>query len=243
MNDGYWGMGVTAGDDYRLRFFARTDRRPTRPIAAIVERRRRQPDRRATFTACTVGERLARVRSDAASRRERIRSARLALSFGTTGRVWLDMVSLFPAKTFKNRPNGLRPDLAQMVADLKPGFIRGPGGCFAEGITIESRPQWKRSLGPIETRPGTYSPWGYWSTDGFGYHEFLQFAEDIGADALWVVNVGVSCSFRSGTFLPDERCAGADSGHARRDRVRDRSARRRSGAPSARRTAIRRRSR
>jgi len=86
---------------------------------------------------------------------------------------------------------------------LKPGFVRGPGGCFAEGITIESRPQWKRSLGPIETRPGTYSPWGYWSTDGFGYHEFLQFAEDIGADALWVVNVGVSCSFRSGTFLPD----------------------------------------
>ena len=57
---------------------------------------------------------------------------------------------------------------------------------------------------PVETRSGTYSPWGYWSTDGFGYHEFLQFAEDIGADALWVANVGVSCSFRSGTFLPDE---------------------------------------
>jgi alpha-L-arabinofuranosidase len=118
--------------------------------------------------------------------------------------VWLDFVSLFPVRTFKNRPSGLRPDLAQMVADLKPGFIRGPGGCFAEGITVESRPQWKRTLGPVEGRGGTYSPWGYWSTDGFGYHEFLQFAEDIGADALWVANVGVSCSFRSGTFLPDE---------------------------------------
>jgi alpha-L-arabinofuranosidase len=118
------------------------------------------------------------------------------------------MVSLFPAKTFKNRPNGLKPELAQIVADLKPGFVRGPGGCFAEGITVESRPQWKRSIGPIETRPGTFSPWEYWSTDGLGYHEFLQFSEDIGADALWVVNAGVSCSFRSGTFLPDEDVPG-----------------------------------
>ena len=134
--------------------------------------------------------------------------ARLALSLGSTGRVWIDFVSLFPEKTWKNRPNGLRPDLAQLIADLKPGFVRWPGGCFAEGITIESRPQWKRSIGRLEDREGTYSPWGYWSTDGFGYHEFLQFSEDIGADALFVVNVGVSCSMRSGTFLPDEALPG-----------------------------------
>ena len=68
--------------------------------------------------------------------------------------------------------------------------------------------------------PAWYSPWGYWNTDGFGYHEFLQFAEDIGADALYVVNVGVSCSFRSGTnATPRRGSAWTDSGHARRDRV------------------------
>ena len=134
--------------------------------------------------------------------------ARLALSLGSTGRVWIDFVSLFPKKTWKNRPNGLRLDIAQLIADLKPGFVRWPGGCFAEGINIHSRPQWKRSIGRLEDREGTYSPWGYWSSDGFGYHEFLQFSEDLGADALFVVNVGVSCSMRSGTFLPDEALPG-----------------------------------
>ena len=130
--------------------------------------------------------------------------ARFALHLASTGTLGLDFVSLFPAKTWRGRPNGLRPDLAQLIADLKPGFVRWPGGCFAEGITVEGRPQWKRSIGRLEDRTGTYSPWGYWSTDGFGYHEFLQFSEDLGADALFVVNAGVSCSMRSGTYLEDE---------------------------------------
>jgi alpha-L-arabinofuranosidase len=202
VNDGYWGMSVTAGDDYRLRFYARADRTFRGPITAIVESEDGRAIVSSTFSEAP-GDRWRLYDATLRATRTDPR-ARLALSMGSTGRVWLDFVSLFPARTFKNRANGLRPDVAQAVADLKPGFIRGPGGCFAEGITIESRPQWKRTLGPVETRAGTYSPWGYWSTDGFGYHEFLQFAEDIGADALWVANVGVSCSFRSGTFLPDE---------------------------------------
>ena len=197
VNEGYWGMGVKAGDSYRLRFFARTEG-PTEISAALVA-----PDGKSIGTRAVAITGAWRQYETVIVASVTEPKARLALTFGRTGRTWIDMVSLFPLKTFKNRPNGLRPDLAQVVADLKPGFIRGPGGCFAEGITVESRPQWKRSIGPLETRTGTYSPWGYWSTDGFGYHEFLQFAEDIGADALWVVNVGVACSFRSGTFLPD----------------------------------------
>lgn len=198
VNTGHWGMNVVGGDRYRLSFFSRAE----------------EPMRATALLQSADGRTLAELPVNVAAgnwRRQEVlltatatdAQARLALRFDSPGRVWLDMVSLFPVRTFKNRPNGMRPDLAQVIADMKPGFIRGPGGCFAEGITIESRPQWKRSLGPIEERPGTYSPWGYWSTDGFGYHEFLQFAEDINADALWVVNVGVSCSFRSGTFLPD----------------------------------------
>ncbi len=134
--------------------------------------------------------------------------ARFALHLPSTGTLGIDFVSLFPAKTWRDRPNGLRPDLAQIVADLKPGFVRWPGGCFAEGINVESRPQWKRSIGRLEDRTGTYSPWGYWSSDGFGYYEFLQFSEDVGADALFVVNVGVSCSMRSGTYLEDSELPG-----------------------------------
>jgi alpha-L-arabinofuranosidase len=205
LNEGYWGIGVTSGAEYRLAFHLRWVDPFRGPIVPSLERAdgttiasgmvtqvHGRPDGWRKFEAT-----LTATATDP--------KARLALAFPGPGRMWIDMVSLFPAQTYQNRPNGLRPDLAQMVADLQPGFIRAPGGCFAEGITVESRPQWKLTLGPLESRRGTYSPWGYWSTDGFGYHEFLQFAEDIGADALYVVNVGVSCSFRSGTFLPDDQ--------------------------------------
>ena len=202
VNDGYWGMGVQAGEAYRLSFFARADG-VTRVDALLVG-----PDNRVLAgVALPVSGPGWRRYETTVTARVTEPKARLALAFAPAGRIWLDMVSLFPERTFRDRPNGLRPDLAKMIADLKPGFIRAPGGCFAEGLTIQSRPQWKRSLGPIEARTGTYSPWGYWSTDGFGYHEFLQFAEDVGAEALYVVNAGVSCSFRSGTFIPDAELA------------------------------------
>jgi alpha-L-arabinofuranosidase len=198
INSGHWGMRFVQGDGYHLSFFARGERPMT--VTALLQSTDGRTLARRPLTVPAGDWRRHDVRLTAGGSDPK---GRLVLRFDTPGRLWLDMVSLFPEKTFNGRPNGLRPDLAQVIADMKPGFIRGPGGCFAEGITIESRPQWKRSLGPIEQRTGTYSPWGYWSTDGFGYHEFLQFAEDIGADALWVANVGVSCSFRSGTFLDD----------------------------------------
>jgi alpha-L-arabinofuranosidase len=131
-------------------------------------------------------------------------AASFHLAFDQPGTVWLDMVSLFPAETFRGRPNGLRKDLAEYIAALKPAFVRWPGGCFVEGIDIQSAPDWRTTIGPVEGRTGTYSPWGYWSSDGFGYHEYLQFCEDIGAAALYVCNAGVSCDFRSGTFVPDD---------------------------------------
>jgi len=202
INDGYWGMSIRSGESYKLSFFLRGNGRPI-PIVATLE--------------SAGGTVLARsqLEGDGGTEWKKYETvlnatatdpkARLVLSFPSQGPAWLDFVSLFPEKKFHNRPNGLRPDLAQMIADLKPGFMRFPGGCFVEGITIEDRPQWKRSLGPIESRPGTYSPWGYWSTDGLGYHEFLQFAEDINADALYVVNAGISCAFRSGTYIPDDQ--------------------------------------
>jgi alpha-L-arabinofuranosidase len=117
--------------------------------------------------------------------------ARLALAFHGRGRLQVDWVSLFPP-TFKDRPNGLRPDLARHLADLKPAFARYPGGCYVEGLSWESAPDWRTMVCPPEERPGQWGYWQYRSTDGFGYHEFLQFCEDIGAAPLYVAFCGMT---------------------------------------------------
>ena len=119
-------------------------------------------------------------------------NARLVVSASNRGTVWLDMVSLFPADTFKNHLNGLRADLAQMIADMHPAFMRFPGGCFVEGERLEERAQWKKTIGDIAERPGHWNLWGYRSTDGLGMFEYLQFCQDIGAEPLFVINVGMS---------------------------------------------------
>ncbi len=116
--------------------------------------------------------------------------------------VWLSVVSLFPP-TFKNRPNGLRPDLAEKFAALKPGLLRIPGGNYLEGATLETRFDWKATLGPIETRPGHQNTaWGYWSTDGMGLLEYLRMAEDIGAQPLLAVFAGYTLN---GQHVPQEQ--------------------------------------
>ena len=103
------------------------------------------------------------------------------------------MISLFPEKTFRNRPNGLRADLAQAVADLKPKFVRFPGGCLVHGGGIRRYYDWKETIGPVEQRRARRNSWGYHQTMGLGYFEYFQFCEDIGAKPLPVVTAGVCC--------------------------------------------------
>jgi alpha-N-arabinofuranosidase len=112
------------------------------------------------------------------------------------------MVSLFPAATFKDRPNGLRPDLAQYLADLKPGFVRFPGGCVVEGGSVDTAFNWKDSVGPLEGREEQFGPWGYRETHGMGMYEYLQFCEDIGAAPLYVGFAGETCHFRNKKDVP-----------------------------------------
>lgn len=120
----------------------------------------------------------------------------LALTFTEPGTLTLDVVSLFPP-TYKGRENGCRIDLAELLEALHPKFMRFPGGCYVEGQTtpmnsLHNRFEWKNTIGPIEQRPGHLSVnWGYNITDGFGYHEMLQLSEDLGAEPLFVVNVGI----------------------------------------------------
>jgi alpha-N-arabinofuranosidase len=120
-------------------------------------------------------------------------SAHLVVLTLTKGGVALDEISLFPRKTFKNRPNGLRADLAQAIAGLQPKFMRFPGGCLVHGYGLGNLYRWKDSLGPIEQRRGQPNLWGYHQSLGLGYYEYFQFCEDIGAKPLPVVPAGVCC--------------------------------------------------
>ena len=124
----------------------------------------------------------------------------------------LDMVSLFPQKTWKNRPGGLRADMMQVLADLKPGFMRFPGGCIVEGTQLSGRYQWKKTLGPVEERPLLINRWNYeflhrpapdyFQSFGLGFFEFFQLCEDIGAQPLPIVNCGMACQFNSAELCP-----------------------------------------
>ncbi|MGH7951132.1 MAG: alpha-L-arabinofuranosidase C-terminal domain-containing protein, partial [Limisphaerales bacterium] len=119
--------------------------------------------------------------------------------------VWFDMVSLFPEKTFKNRPNGLRADIAEMIAALKPGFVRFPGGCVIEGGTIQTAYDWKNTIGPLKDRTEIWGPWNYRETYGMGFYETLQFCEDLGAEPLYVGFAGETCMFRNVEDVPMPR--------------------------------------
>jgi alpha-N-arabinofuranosidase len=128
------------------------------------------------------------------------------------GTIDIDMVSLFPSETWKNRPGGLRNDLVQLIADLKPGFVRFPGGCIVEGRDLANRYQWKTTVGPPEERKMIMNRWNveirnrqapdYFQTFGLGFFEYFLLAEDLGAEPLPILNCGMSCQFNAGEVVP-----------------------------------------
>jgi alpha-L-arabinofuranosidase len=138
--------------------------------------------------------------------------ASMNIWFEGDGTLDLDMVSLFPGDTWKNRPGGMRADMIQMLADMKPGFIRFPGGCIVEGFDLSTRYQWKKTLGPIDERQLIINRWNaefanrpapdYFQTFGLGFYEYFQLAEDIGARPLPILNCGMACQFNSAEAVP-----------------------------------------
>jgi alpha-L-arabinofuranosidase len=123
-----------------------------------------------------------------------VTNARLVLLAHEPGALCLDMISLFPEQTFRNRPNGLRADLAQAIADLKPKFVRFPGGCLVHAGSVRRYYNWKDTIGPVEQRRAQPNyAWGYHQTMGLGYFEYFQFSKDLGAIPIPVVSAGVSC--------------------------------------------------
>jgi alpha-N-arabinofuranosidase len=127
-------------------------------------------------------------------------SASLVILAKNPGKLAVDMISLFPQHTFMNRPNGLRADLAHMLADMHPKFIRFPGGCLVHGDGLGNMYRWKNTIGPVEQRKEQRNIWGYHQTAGLGYFEYFRFCEDIGAKPLPVVPAAVSCQNSGGTW-------------------------------------------
>ncbi len=129
------------------------------------------------------------------------------ITFEGTGVVDLDMISLFPSDTWKHRRGGMRADMIQLLADMKPGFIRFPGGCIVEGRDLANRYQWKKTIGPIDERHLIVNRWNtefqhrptpdYFQTFGLGFYEYFQLAEDIGAEPLPILNCGMACQFNT----------------------------------------------
>ncbi len=132
--------------------------------------------------------------------------------FEGNGEIDLDMISLFPEDTWKKRPGGMRADMVQLLADMKPGFIRFPGGCIVEGFDISQRYQWKKTIGPVDQRQLIINRWNfefahrpapdYFQTFGLGFFEYFQLAEDIGAEPLPILNCGMACQFNSAELVP-----------------------------------------
>lgn len=199
LNEGYWGVAVKQGETYDCSFWARVANGPGGAFKVGVL----GPDGKELGSAVVpnvVSKDWKKYTASFPSLGNEAK-AKFFLQPQVAGIFDLDVVSLFPRHTFKNRPNGLRADIAQKLADLKPAFMRFPGGCVVEGATFANRYRWKETLGPIETRPGHWSLWGYRNTDGLGYHEFLQLCEDIGAAGMYVCSVGLACEFRNGDFV------------------------------------------
>ena len=194
-NEGFWGIAARKGATYNLSLYARKDSRFDGGLTATLESS--SGEKYASQQIAGIDGSWEQFRATLTSSADDPH-ARFVLAAGSRGTVWLDVVSLFPEETWNMRPNGLRKDLARMLAEMRPSFVRFPGGCVVEGATLENRVQWKRTVGDISARPGHWNLWGYHSTDGLGFHEFLQMCEDLGSTALYVINVGMSCQGRGG---------------------------------------------
>ncbi|VVA97149.1 unnamed protein product [Arabis nemorensis] len=189
-NPGYWGMNIEEGKKYKVAFYVRS----TGDIDVYVSLTS------SNGSLTLASEKITASASDVSkwTKKEVLleakgtdHGARLQLTTTKKGSIWIDQVSAVPLDTYKG--HGFRNDLFQMMVDLKPRFIRFPGGCFVEGEWLSNAFRWKETVGPWEERPGHFGDvWKYWTDDGLGHFEFFQLAEDIGAAPIWVFNNGIS---------------------------------------------------
>jgi hypothetical protein len=188
-NSGFGGIAIKAREQYVLTLYARGSEKFTGPLNVTLE----NSVGRALATATIDGISPQWQKLTAALKSgetDTDPAARLVISSANPGTIWLDVVSLFPKTTWKDR--GLRGDIADKIAAMKPAFFRFPGGCWVEGEVLDYSYHWKQTVGDVAARKNNYNIWKYSCTNGLGFHEYLQFCEDIGAEPLFVINCGMS---------------------------------------------------
>ncbi|GGA99316.1 alpha-L-arabinofuranosidase [Puia dinghuensis] len=207
-NEGFRGMGIKQGETYHFSIWDR----PAAPVALRLELQ--NPNGQPIGSARLLLNPSTDWKRDTISFTATVTEAkaRLYIGFEGQGVVDLDMISLFPQHTWKQRPGGLRADLVQLLADMHPGFIRFPGGCIVEGRDLTNRYQWKKTVGRVEDRKLIMNRWNvefahrstpdYFQSFGLGFFEYFQLAEDIGAEPLPILNCGMACQFNTAEVVP-----------------------------------------
>ena len=212
-NEGYFGIGVVKGEDYRFSVWAKAPKGNATIRVQLIDQYSMGEHQEFVEQTLDITSAEWKKYEIVLKSPETQKKANLRIFLKGENPVCLEHVSLFPVNTFKNRENGLRRDVAQALADVKPGLLRFPGGCIVEGTDLETRYQWKNTIGPVENRPLNQNRWehtfdyryypDYYQSYGLGFFEFFQFSEDIGAEPLPVLNVGMACQFQNW----DKECA------------------------------------
>jgi alpha-L-arabinofuranosidase len=203
-NSGFRGMGIKQNNKYNFSILASVP--PESNIRLIIELISEKGEKIGETSITPKGKEWKKYKSGFVATKTDMKAS-LMISFDGTGTIDIDMVSLFPGDTWKGRPEGLRADLVQLLADMKPGFVRFPGGCIVEGYDLKLRYQWKKTIGNVEDRQMIVNRWNtefahrltpdYYQSFGLGFFEYFQLAEDIGAEPLPILNCGMACQFNS----------------------------------------------
>jgi alpha-N-arabinofuranosidase len=203
LNEGFWGFPVRPNTVYKGSLYVKTAASGSPTLTISLE----SLDGKTVYAKTTVTGINGQWKKypysfSTGSGDKPTKEARLRITASDKGKYWFTRVTLFPP-TYNNRPNGLRPELMTMMRNMNPKFLRFPGGNYLEGNTFSARFNWKETIGDPDTRPGHDSPWGYRSTDGLGLLEFLEWAEDIGAEPLVGVFAGyvLNRDYLTGEFL------------------------------------------
>ena len=206
-NEGYFGIGIDKDEEYRFTVWAKTVSGDANVEVSLVDESTMEEHQEFATAELKVSGNEWKKYELILKSPKTVQKANLRLLLKGKNGVALEHVSLFPKHTFKDRENGMRRDLAQALYDLHPGVFRFPGGCIVEGSSLDQRYQWKNTIGPVENRPLNGNRWlstfnyrlfpDYYQSYGLGFYEYFLLSEDIGAEPLPVLNVGMACQFQN----------------------------------------------